>query len=91
MRRGAATRSLRSARGAAHSGVPRHAVGKQEGYDQGGRKDFWVTGEREAGELSGDWGSVWGVVWMRASRPSCSSARNGEARDGCTSTATIFA
>ena len=40
MRRGAATRSLRSARGAAHSGAPRHAVGKEEGYDLGGRKDF---------------------------------------------------
>jgi hypothetical protein len=33
MRRGAATRSLRSARGAAHSAAPRHAVGGQEGYD----------------------------------------------------------
>ena len=55
------------------------------------RKDFWVTGEREeAGRVSGDWGSVWGVVWIRAIRSSCSSVRNGEARDGCTSTATIF-
>lgn len=40
MRRGAATRSLRSPRGAAHSAAPRHAVGGQEGYDRSGRKDL---------------------------------------------------
>ena len=68
MWRGAATRSLRSACGAAHSGAPRHAVGEQEAYGQDGRKGFLVTGEREAGLLSGDWGSVRGVVWIRASR-----------------------
>ena len=28
----------------AHSAAPRHAVGGQEGYDHGGRKDL-VTGE----------------------------------------------
>ena len=43
VRRGAATRSLRSARGAAHSAAPRHAVGEQEGYDQ-----RWTEGFREA-------------------------------------------
>ena len=49
----AATRSLRSARGAAHSGAPRHAVGKEEGYDLGGWKDFWVTvNERQASFLA---------------------------------------
>jgi hypothetical protein len=48
--------------------LPRHAVSKEEGYDLGGRKDFGVMGEREAGRLSGDWGSVWVVVWIRASR-----------------------
>src|SRR5271166_6279913 len=43
VRRGAATRSLRSARGAAHSAAPRHAVGGQEGYDHSGRKDLVTT------------------------------------------------
>src|SRR5271170_731361 len=46
MRRGAATRSLRSARGAAHSGAARHAVGGEEGYDLIGQKDL-VAGEFE--------------------------------------------
>jgi hypothetical protein len=46
VRHGAATRSLRSARGAAHSGAARHAVGGEEGYDLIGQKDL-VAGEFE--------------------------------------------
>ena len=40
VRRGAATRSLRSACGAAHSGAARHAVGGEKGYDLNGQKDL---------------------------------------------------
>ena len=52
VRRGAATRSLRSARGAAHSGAARHAVGGKEGYDLSGQKDLVAA---EFGNFTHEW------------------------------------
>ena len=52
MRRGAATRNLRSARGGTHSGAARHAVGTKEGYDLSGQKDL-VAGNLETSHVNG--------------------------------------
>lgn len=94
MRRGAARRSLRSARGAAHSGAARHAVCSEKGYDLNGQKN--LVGDSETSSVNGSRPAFWRigigvklnlethdqlVVLLRA---------NGEERDAHGGTATRF-
>jgi hypothetical protein len=95
VRRGAATRSLRSDCGAAHSGAARHAVGGEKGYDLNGQKDL-VGGNSETSNVNGSRPAFWRIVigvklnLVTHGQLVVLLRANGEERDAHSSTATRF-